>query len=141
MKIITPQKKHIIDTANRSATCPRVQNENRPSHNVNTKDFVADGIYQNFTKTMKGNYMITDMARKHPSNPQEDQDYLDVIARFERLKVEAEAQKDYDLLAKITQILKSLKVNNPKPKVIRSAMDKLAEFGSKQTPQKPPHSR
>ena len=85
--------------------------------------------------------MITDMARKHPSNPQEDQDYLDVIARFERLKVEAEVQKDYDLLAKITQILKSLKVNNPKPKVIRSAMDKLAEFGSKQTPQKPPHSR
>ena len=64
--------------------------------------------------------MITDMARKHPSNPQENQDYLDVLARFERLKVEAEAKHDYDLLAKIKQILKSLKVNNPKPKVIRS---------------------
>ncbi len=85
--------------------------------------------------------MITDMARKHPSNPQENQDYLDVLARFERLKVEAEAKHDYDLLAKIKQILKSLKVNNPKPKVIRSAMDKLAEFEAKRTPQNPPHSR
>jgi len=85
--------------------------------------------------------MITDMARKHPSNPQEDQDYLDVLARFERLKVEAEAKKDYGLLVKITQILKSLKVNNPKPKVIRSAMDKLAEFEAKQTSPLPPHSR
>ena len=86
-------------------------------------------------------YMITDMARKQPSNPQEDQDYLDVIAGFERLKVEAEAKHDYDLLKKIKKILNSLKVNNPKSKVIRSAMDKLAEFEATQTPQLPPHSR
>jgi hypothetical protein len=85
--------------------------------------------------------MITDMARKQHSNPQEDQGYLDVIARFERLKVEAEAQKDYDLLAKVIKILKSLKVNNPKPKVIRAAREKLTEFEAKRTPQKPPHSR
>lgn len=84
--------------------------------------------------------MITDMTRKQHSNPQEDQDYLDVLARFERLKVEAEAQKDYDLLAKVIKILKSLKVNNPKPKVIRAAREKLTEFEPKQPPLVPPRS-
>ena len=84
--------------------------------------------------------IIQNMARKQ-SGSLDNEVQEQLVAHFERLKVEAEVQKDYDLLAKITQILKSLKVNNPKPKVIRSAMDKLAEFGSKQTPQKPPHSR
>ena len=74
-------------------------------------------------------------------NTQENQDYLDVLARFERLKVEAETKHDYDLLAQIIKILKSLKVNNPKPKVIRSAMEKLSEFEPKQTPPLPPYSR